>query len=371
MILKMAQKSLFANARNTLWILAALSVSASLIAMFATVSFDLEKKMTTALRKSGPNAAAFFHLQGAGREAQSGDWRTFRKIIRQRGIPAAWLSFEIVTVQGKPVILALADSKELARLTPSWFVMGSRPKEEGECMVGKRVADLWKLRLGEHLLMQSLRAGGSVKKMNCRITGFVLSGDENEDRIFVSHAPLEFRDFRLHSALLSIPQGEEGIQKMNQGLHESGISIEIKALREIVYGERATLKKIVLLSGTASLTVFILTVLGVSSALLSRILERKKELALLQAVGATGRSLGGFLLLEALLIAVTASVIGCAVGTLLSEWLARKIFYVSVTPQWITLPITFVITLIVSVIAAGLGVMRALSLEPAIALRGE
>ncbi len=369
MIGKMVRKSLFKNIRITLWTLVTLTISAALITMFATVSFDIKKRMGNTLRKLGPNAVAVSRFSENERPLNLDEWGQFRAIVKREGIPTVELSFDIVTVEGKPVVLAMADSEKLAQMTPYWIVIGHRVWKEQQCLIGKRVAELLKLKPGMSITVH--QPSGAKKETGYSIAGIIVSGDENEDRIFVPEPLAETIQHGFIYALLSVPEGGNGIHRLNTQLGQVQSHIEIKPLREIVHGEEATLKKVVLLSSACLMTVMVLTVLGVSSALLSRIVERRKEFALLQAIGATRRSVISFLLLEGMSLAVLASALGFAAGTLLSEMVVRQIFHVSVTPQVTALPITLVVTLVVSLLASSAGVARALKMQPALVLKGE
>lgn len=365
----MVRESLLENIRVTGWTLVALTTSAALVAMFVTMSFDLERKMTRTLRKLGPNAVASPHFLSAEREGNLDLWKEFEDLVNRENMAAAKLSLEVVTVRGKPIVLAMSDPGELARMTPYWFVSGDRARAGSECLVGKRVARLLTLEPGMSIGVHSTSDSNEVTHYT--ITGIIVSGDEHEDRIFVPQLPSPSLKPRLTYALLSVPGGEEGIERLNAALHKAQSAIEIKPLREILHGEKSTLEKMDLLSSIALLAVLVLTVLGVSSALLSRVVERRKEFALLQAIGATKRSLIGFLLLEGVVMGAAASIGGFILGTLISEIMVRQIFHVSVTPQVIAFPITCMIILGVTLLTSSAGVIRALKIEPALALRGE
>lgn len=369
MIGKMVRKSLFKNIKITAWTFVTLSISAALVAMFATVSFNIEKRMGSALRKLGPNAVAVSRSAENESPPSLTEWGTFRKVVKKESVPVAEVSLDVVTVAGTPVALATSDPQALAQMTPYWVVTRRRAQSKDECLVGKRVAELLKLKPGMSVTID--RSFGAKEATRYSIAGILVSGDENENRIFVSASSAEIIQHSFAFALLSVPDGENGIEKLNQELNDVQSKIEIKPLREIVHGEESTLKKVILLSSVSLIAVLILTVLGVSSALLSRIVERRKEFALLQAIGASKRSVVHFLFLEGTVLAISASVVGFVLGTLLSEVVVQQIFHVSVKPEMIAIPITFVVILVVSYIASSAGVVRALKMQPALVLKGE
>lgn len=356
----MVRKSLMNNIRITAWTLLILTTSATLVSIFATVGFDIEKKMSGTLRKLGPNAVA----------AGSGGYEALESIAKKKAITMVELTTDIVITQGKPVVIVMSDPEKLARITPTWVILGRRAMTQGECLLGKYVAQVLKLKPGMSIEVYS--PSDRTKKINYHITGIIVSGDENDDRIVIPTVDSTvIKNQGSGFALLSVPQGEAGINRLNTELRQAQSNIEIKPLREIIYGEKTTLKKVLLLFSVALMAVLLLTALGVTSALLSRVVERRKELALLRAIGATQRAVMGFLLLEGLVIGSVASLGGFLVGTFISETMIRQTFHVSATPQLIAFPITLAATFAVSLVASGMGVVRALRMQPALALRGE
>lgn len=368
MIGKMIRGSLFKNIQITVWTLITLTTSAALVAMFTTVSFDVGKKMSGALRKFGPNAVASANSLKDGKPISLANWEVLENIVKEKGLLMAEQYFDIMITQGEPVVAVMSDPKKLAEMTPYWAILGHRAMAEGECLIGQRVADSLKLKAG---MLMGVHPSDTTKERNYRIAGILVSGDENEDRIFIPIDSLQPLKYRSIFAFISVPEGEEGIRQLNVQLNNEYSGITIKPIREILYGEETILKKIVLLFSISLAVVLTLTSLGVSSALLSRVVQRKKELALLRAIGATQRSVVSFLLFESIAIGITASIGGFLIGILISEIIVHQIFHVSVTPQMIVFPITLIVTTAVSLVAGGIGAVRALRMQPALALKGE
>lgn len=359
MIQKMVIKSLMKNIRITAWTLLILTTSATLVSLFATVSFDVEKKMKGALRKLGPNAIA----------TNLNHDETFWSLIKKEGVTAVEQYADIAMAKSVPIVILVAEPQALTEITPYWVILGHRAKAPGECLIGKSAAQALKLKPGMSIGIKSPL--DKQNETNFNITGIIVSGDENEDRIIVSTLPPQWIKQGSSFALLSVPGGAEEILRLNTKLNQAKSSAEIKPLREILYGEKTTLRKIILLCSVSLMAVLILTALGVSSALLSRMVERRKELALLRAIGATQKSVMGFLLLEGASLGSIASIAGFIVGTFSSEMVVRQIFHVSVTPRITAFLITFIVTIFVSLLASAIGASRALNMEPAPALRGE
>jgi lipoprotein-releasing system permease protein len=73
-----------------------------------------------------------------------------------------------------------------------------------------------------------------------------------------------------------------------------------------------------------SAIVVLVVVLGITSAQLAAVLERRKEFAILTAVGLRARHLAGVLMLEALLTGVGGAVAAGLLGGPVAYWIATK-----------------------------------------------
>jgi putative ABC transport system permease protein len=172
-------------------------------------------------------------------------------------------------------------------------------------------------------------------------------------------------------ALVSVPGGETDIVALNASLAATGAGVELTPLRQVLHGEQAVIGKINLLTGVALVAVLLLSSVGVTAAVLSRVIERRKELALLQAIGARRRSVVAFLLSEGAAVGVAAALLGYAVGTGLSKVIVRQVFGVSVAPHVAPFLAALVVSVVIAVLAASIGARRALRMQTAVLLKGE
>lgn len=359
MLATMVVRSLLNNARISIWTLVTLATCAALVTLFTTAAFEVDRKMSAALRQVGANAVA--HPANA---AQA-DWTAFTNIARAHGASVALLSVRVGMVKGNPVAVVAADPEALRQLTPYWAVTGQRAATAQECVVGRRAAMALELKAGHQV---SIEWPGQAQSSRFTVTGTMETGDEDDDRVFVT-GPLEQTEFRY--ALLSVAGGEEQIGRTAQALASASADVEIKPLRQILRGEQHVLEKVNLLCVVSLWTVFALTALGVSASMLARVVERRKEFALLQALGAKRRSVVGFLLAESATLGLAAAVIGFGVGTALAALVSRQIFHAVITPHGAAGLAALGTTTLVALLAGGIACARVLRFQPATALRGE
>lgn len=347
MLVLMVRRSLWNNARISTWTLLTLATCATLVTLFATAALEVGRKLGHELRTLGANAVAFPATAAA-------QWPQFDAAVQRLSARTAALSLRVQLISGKPVAVVAADPQRLADLTPYWSVTGTR----GDCLAGQRVVAAFGWKLG-----QEINLAGEKR----RLTGIIQTGDEDEERIFIAGAEPAPNDFRY--ALVSVAGGESAIEHLQQAL--AGTGIELKPLRQIVYGEQHVLGKVNVLFVTTLGAVLLLTALGVSASMLARVVERRKEFALLRAIGANKPAVAGFLLAESATVGVAGAVVGFAVGTLLARVAVGRMFHVTITPQWLAFVIALATTTLVSLIAGLAACARTLHFQPAAALRGE
>ncbi len=373
MLAHMIRHSLVKSAGVTAWSLATLTASAALATIFFTISMDVGEKMSKSLRRLGANAVAHsVTSQVVPDRARAADvlpaWAAAREIAGSKGAELLQLDLRIGKIQGAPAALVSADLRGLERMTPYWAMKGHRAAAPDECVMGRRRAELHKLSVGASVEVRFPDAGATERY---RLAGVFESGDEDEDRVFIPPQQRSLQASAFTYALVSSPGGEPGIAALNESLSSRGTGIELTPLRQVLHGEQTVLSKINLLAGVALLAVLVLSSLGVTAAVLSRVMERRKELALLQALGAKRRSVVAFLLSEGAAVGVAAAVVGFAIGTALSHLIVHQVFGVSVTPHATAFLAAAGVTVVMALLAATIGARRALRMETALLLKGE
>jgi putative ABC transport system permease protein len=336
---RLVRKSLLGNPRLLVWTVATLTASSALACMFTTVSLEVGRKMSGALRSLGANAVV--HRtdgnrlpsdRGAAATSPAGDWRRVEQAARGAGAELLVVRLRVGSVQGAPLAVAWARPEGLEAMTPYWSVTGARAAEAGECAVGRSVAERFDLEPGDQLSLEWPDREGSPGRF--RVAGVFEAGDEDDARIYLSRAPEPDADTAtgtLAYGLLSVPGGEAGIARVRA--HLSGSGYALKPLRQVLHGERSVLDRVRLLSALALAVVLVLTSLGVTASALARVVERRREFALMQALGATRRAIRRHLLAESAAVGALASLGGFLLGTVLAEAVTLRVFGVPVEPR--------------------------------------
>lgn len=119
-----------------------------------------------------------------------------------------------------------------------------------------------------------------------------------------------------------------------------------------------TVTLVPVMAGVAGIT----AVFVVASTFGFAVIQRRREVALLRAVGATPRQVRKMVRAEALSVGAFGSAAGCALGLFGVQWLAGLLISMGIAPSWFTVPISLSSTVLAPLAAAflaGVGVALA------------
>ena len=120
-----------------------------------------------------------------------------------------------------------------------------------------------------------------------------------------------------------------------------------------------------------SLVVLVLMMVGVSTTISSIVQQRRNEIGLRKALGASARSIGVEFTAEAGVYGFVGSIAGTAVGYVFARLLAAMVFSRDLGVNWWLVVFSIVFSVAASCVAALPPVLRASKIDPAIVLREE
>jgi putative ABC transport system permease protein len=147
--------------------------------------------------------------------------------------------------------------------------------------------------------------------------------------------------------------------------------VEVRAIRQVAEGEGRILTRVSGLMWIVTIAALFAAALAVGATSATTVLERRSEIGLMKALGASRRAVGAFFVAEQLFLAVVGGVLGYALGMILARALGLGIFGVAPAFRWILLPIVLVLAAVVALLGSLLPLERASRVDPAPVLRGE
>jgi putative ABC transport system permease protein len=372
-----------------------LLVGAAVAAALLNLYGDVSRKMTQEFRAYGANVIlAPTVVQGASSAATTMDERVVNELAdRARWLKGLRFAPELhVVARVKPVpadprlpefqnVVAVGtDFKALHELYPGWRVQGVAGNGSlgpDECVLGAHVAGRLHLAVGGTIDLAA--AGGAPDSSSAtppafRVAGILSTGGAEDDHVFLDLGSLQRLaglDGQISLVELSLPGASAEIERGVRELADIFPGVEVRPVHQIVESQGRVLGTI---RGLAIwLTALILVIIGlcVMATMTAIVLERRKDIAVMKALGASDQLIVRLFLSEGASLGLAGGVMGFAMGALLARELARRLFEVSLDLSWWTLPAVVLMSVLLAGAATLFPVRIVRSVEPAVVLKGE
>ena len=289
--------------------------------------------------------------------------------------------------------------------THPWWKMEGRWFGDGadECVVGVALAAKYpgEIQIGKPLDISPAENGSAPQRLV--VTGIVSTGDAEDNSILVplsiaqslSHHPGQFRSLFV-SALTKpadalaergeLAQTDKNIQltpteydRWFCSPYISSISYQIKtalpgtdvhAIRRVAETEGRILSRVSTLLWIVTLAALIAAALAVAATSATTVLERREEIGVMKALGASKLMVTNLFVIEQLMLAILGGTIGFVFGAALARVLGSSVFGTPASPRLILMPIVLGLAAIVAVVGSLIPLRRAANLRPAFILRG-
>src|SRR5580658_4297682 len=142
-------------------------------------------------------------------------------------------------------------------------------------------------------------------------------------------------------------------------------------IRQVAQNEGTVLSRIKGLMLLITFAALFASALAVSAAMATAIFERRVEVGLMKALGASGFSVSAIFFAEALLLAIVGGIAGFSAGALLAHQIGRSIFNSQISIEPVLFPVILAIAVFVTFGGSAAAIRRAVKFDPVFALRGE
>jgi ABC-type lipoprotein release transport system permease subunit len=266
------------------------------------------------------------------------------------------------------------------------------PGEEGAAVIGRAVARRLDVGLDDDLMVTVAGKGGQMNAAMLRVVGIVETGSDEIDSTIchVSLEELERLTGRAGATRLTVLLEDAKVLSRMEGVFQEALGEDVAVLAwdELmpdmaagVEGDETWARMIVLIIMTV---VF----LGIASAQLAAVLERRREFAVLAALGMRTVRLVRVLVLEGTILGLSGAFLGLGLGLPAAWWVAtRGIDFSAVWGEdvsmsnvlfdpvfysdfgWYLVPLAFALALISTVLSSLYPAWYAARTDPAAALR--
>jgi putative ABC transport system permease protein len=377
--------------------LGSLMVGAAITSMLLSLYGDVRRKMTEDFRSYGANVVIAPTSAGSGggankiEVADESALKPLAQFMRESpGVALVPVLYGVVRVSPEPanprlpeftnVVAAGAEFGKLQRSNPGWRAEGEAISGElppGECAVGFSLAARLHLRHGDSVQLHRLAEAdidNPSRFKSCRIATVLITGASEDDQVFLPLADLQTflgMTGKVTLVEMSIPGETRDVERDVHRLAGLVPGLEVRPIRQIVYSEGKVLGTIrwLLLSLTALILVII--ALCVMATMTAIIMERRKDIGVMKALGAADALLMRLFMTEGAGLGLAGGIIGYTVGALLARGLAMRLFGVTLNLSMWTLPVVCGLTVALAMLAAQVPVRIMRAIQPTVVLKGE
>ena len=362
MFARILLRSAIVRPGRSLTTISAVVVAAAVATAMITLYADVQAKLHRDFRSYGANILI---TASAGAALPTKALAKVDSIVGASGV-AAPFAFVVARSGGDTaVVVAGTDMQRVRKLNGWWAVTGWR-EQPGAALVGARVLKT----LSDDGQDLDLNYGGHP--IHLKIAGTLRTGSEEDSRVYMNLADLTTWTGVQPSSIEVAAAGSA--QELNALMTQISAALPqamVQPIRQIVEAEGRVFEKT---RSTLLATVFIIaftSVLCVLATLTSSLLDRRKDFALMKALGASQLMTDGIFSIEAASLGAAGGMIGYGAGLLLAEIIASASFHASIAPRWSMLPEVLLGCVLVTLVAALLPLTLLKQIQPAAMLKGE
>lgn len=366
MLLRLMLKAAWVRKDRAFTALLSIAVVATMATVALTVYSDLQGKFSREFRSFGANTI----VTANSGSLTADELQRIKNIVGEKSevVP---VGYAVATDDSNHrIVVGGTDLRAFHQLNTSWsFNAGPQngiAVDSYPWMVGTRAA--------ETLLPDSrnydLHYGANTLKI---VVGPVFkSGSEDDSRIYLDLELFErFTGLQPNTVQLRIDGPPDEIERRIAALSASLPETDVKPVRQVVAAQTAVLSKTRSIVLAASAVVVVLIIVCMVATLTGAVLERRKDFAVMKALGASNNAVNLLFAGEAALTSIAGAILGFLIGTAIAFWIGYSNFGTAIPPRP-DLIIPVIVGSVLLALLASTAPLRVLRrIQPARILRGE
>jgi len=362
MFARMLLRAAVLRRRRAASALLAMIVAAAVATAMMNLYVDVQAKLRTEFRNYGANVVI------VAKEGQSLPADALAKIESVVGAKTMAVPFSYAvarTKDGQSVVVVGTDFTR-ARQLNHWWKVSHWPDAPNEALIGMRAAIVVSPN------RQPFELTFQGKAIQLAPAGMLQTGAGEDSRIYLDQS--EFQNWTgiapstiEVAANGSAAEVETSIRQLAQLLPAA----DIRPVRQIMEGEANVLNKTRATLYASATLVVLTSALCVLATLIGWVFDRRRDFAIMKALGASERLINGFFAAEAAALGVVGAILGFFIGIGVAAWIGRVNFHAPVVPRFSVFPYVLAGSVAVALISAILPIELLRRVQPAIILRGE
>jgi putative ABC transport system permease protein len=332
----------------------------------ATAMLNLYVDVQAKLRKEFRNFGANIVVQAKSQQGFTPEeLHALKSAVGDHGL-AVPFSYVVARDEREQAVVAVGTDFNLARKLNPWWSVSAWPTVAGQALVGVRAERV----LGASDKPFTLSFNG--KRVPLQQAGTVRTGAGEDSRVYI--AMPEFQAWTgLPPTVIEIAASgtPDEVSALLHKLQQTLPSADVHAVRQVTEGEANVLGKTrsTLLSSAAFIVCT--AALCVLATLMGWVFDRRRDFAIMKALGASDGLIAMFVAGEAAALACVGAVAGFAAGIGIAALIGRLNFNAPISPQFRVFPAVLIGALTVTLVATLLPLRLLRRIQPAMILRGE
>lgn len=372
MYLKMVIASLSRRKSRMLTALLAIAMGATILSGLVTIYYDIPKQMGKAFRSYGANLLII--PTGADEKISYEQLEEIEELIPEdKKVGIAPYIYQNTRINQQPYIIAGTDLEGAKASSPYWLINGDWPLKPRQVLIGNEIAKALSLSIGSKVSLVTPKETGDDATTDFEVSGIVTTGGKEEELIFMSLSDLSdiIGRTELDVVECSIEANQDELNEISAAIAAKDAALTPRPVRRVTQSQDLVLNKLQSLVWIVTFIVLFIMMICVSTTMMAVVTERRKEIGLKKALGASNKGVIMDFLGEGMVLGIAGGLLGEGFGYLFALQVSISVFARKVSFLWPLVPITVIVSVVITVLACLYPVSKAVDIEPALVLRGE
>jgi len=364
MFARMLLRAAVLRRRRAASALLAMIVAAAVATAMMNLYVDVQAKLRSEFRNYGANVV-IVAKDGQSLSLPADALAKVESVLGAKTLAVPFSYAVARTHDGQSVVVVGTDFAR-ARQLNHWWKVSHWPSAQNEALIGMRAAAV----VSPNRQVFELTFQG--KAIRLTPTGMLQTGAGEDSRIYLDQSAFQNWTGVAPSTIEVAANGtaaevEASIRQLAQLLPAA----DIRPVRQIMEGEANVLNKTRATLYASATLVVLTSALCVLATLIGWVFDRRRDFAIMKALGASERLINGFFAAEAAALGVVGAILGFFIGIGVAAWIGRVNFHAPVMPRFSVFPYVLAGSVAVALISAVLPIELLRRVQPAIILRGE
>lgn len=383
MYIRMIMASLLRRRSRMIIALLAISIGAMILSGLVTIYYDVPRQMGQQFRSYGANMI----LTSEGDSITQEQVEATKKLIPEdKLVGVAAYRYQTVRINDRPVMAAAADLEQVRKTSPFWLVEGEWPSKEGELMAGKNIAGTYNLKAGKRTTCtfapeaETEAQPGETEEIlpdnwaDFTVSGILDTGGKEEDYVYMLIPDMEKltgMPTEYDVCELSVSANSAELSQIAEQIDQQVEGVTARLVKRVTESEDTVLTKLQSLVLLVTIVVLALTMICVATTMTAVVAERRREIGLRKALGASNGSIIAEFMGEGVVLGAFGGLLGAILGFAFAQVVSRNVFNSSIRLMPWLIPVTILASVVVTGIACLIPIRSATQVDPALVLKGE